>query len=143
MYNCILVGYDGSTSSRKALAKALELGRRLESRVVIATVIPRPVLLVGEYLSPDPGELERMRETVRKALEKLVGELKASGYSNSSYVVLEGDPAEELVNYARENQCNLIVVGRRGQGGLERLILGSISQKVVSMARGIDVLVVG
>ncbi|WP_231656841.1 universal stress protein [Pyrodictium delaneyi] len=143
MYSCILVGYDGSEASRLAIEKAVGLARRLGAKLVIATVVPPPTVFLGELLIPEVTELSEIEKPARERLGKLVKEIReAAGLENVESALLVGDPAEELVNFAEASGCDLIVVGRRGRGGLERLILGSVSSKIVSISHCVDVLVV-
>ena len=51
------------------------------------------------------------------------------------HVFLEGDPASELVRYANDNLVNLIVMGTHGRTGVERLLMGSVAEKVLREAR--------
>ncbi len=142
MYTCILVGFDGSPSSRKAVDRAAELASRLGSRLLIVTVVPPPTILIGELLLPEPLPSEQLVEAVKEGLRKLAEELRSQRQGlDVETLVVEGDPAESLVETAKERGCGLIVVGRRGRGLAEKL-LGSVSSKVVSIAKGVDVLVV-
>ncbi len=143
MYDCILVGYDGSNAAKQAVVKAHSLSRLTGSKLVIATVVPPVQFLLGELMTPIPVDISSLAESAKKNLEKLVEELRAvNEEAVVEYVVLEGDPAETLVDYAKENGCGLIVVGRRGVRGVERLLLGSVSSRLVALASGVDVLVV-
>ena len=56
-------------------------------------------------------------------------------------IVLKGDPAEKIVNFAEEHNVDMIIVGSLGKGGFERLVIGSVSEKVVRHAK-VPVLVV-
>ncbi|ABM80550.1 universal stress protein [Hyperthermus butylicus] len=142
-YSCILVGYDGSNASRRAVNRAIEIAKALGSKLVIATVIPPPTVFLGELMVPEHIDMSMFEEQARKSLEALVREVReAAGLEHVKHVLLVGDQAEELVRYAEENGCDLIVVGRRGRGSLERLILGSVSSKVISLSHRVDVLVV-
>jgi nucleotide-binding universal stress UspA family protein len=49
--------------------------------------------------------------------------------------VLKGDPAEKIVNFAEEHNVDMIIVGSLGKGGFERLVIGSVSEKVVRHAK--------
>jgi len=49
--------------------------------------------------------------------------------------LVEGPPSREIVAYATENDCDLIVMGTHGRGGLNRLLLGSVAERVVRSAR--------
>ena len=141
-YTRILVGYDGSEASKRAVMRAVELARKLGAKLTVATVLPPPVIFLGELMVPESVDIKSLEEPARKELEKLVTEIRETSSIEADYAILMGDPAEELVSSAEENNYNLIVVGRRGRGGLERLLLGSVSSKVVSISKNVDVLVV-
>ncbi len=141
-YRCLVIGYDGSSSSRRAVTRGVELARLLGVPAYIVTVVQQPALVLGEYLTPSPGEVSRIVKAVREALAKLVSELEAAGYRNVYCDVVEGEPAHALVDYARSRGCGLIVVGRRGASRIDLFVAGSVASKLVTYARGIDVLVV-
>jgi len=142
-YECILVGYDGSSASKKAVIRALRLARLSSAKLVVVTVIPPIQFLLGEMLTPIPIDTGSLIENSRESLERLVKELReVNEYPAIEYDILEGDPAETLADYAKEKNCDLIVVGRRGMGRVERALLGSVSSRLVSLAQGVDVLVV-
>ena len=142
IYKNILVGYDGSEASRKAVEKATKIAKTFGAKLILVTVIPSPVPLVGELLVPSTARSTEAVETAKRELEKMARELSEIHEINVEYQVLQGDPAEELTRYAEEKGCDLIVVGRRGAGRLERLLLGSVSEKVIRLAKKADVLVV-
>ncbi|HIP66061.1 MAG TPA: universal stress protein [Pyrodictium sp.] len=142
VYKNILVGYDGSEASRKAVEKATKIAKIFGAKLILVTVIPSPVPLVGELLVPSTAKSTEAVETAKRELEKMARELSEIHEINVEYQVLQGDPAEELTRYAEEKGCDLIVVGRRGAGKLERLLLGSVSEKVIRLAKKADVLVV-
>lgn len=142
VYKNILVGYDGSRASRKAVEKATKITKVFGAKLILVTVIPSPVPLVGELLVPSTFELKEAIETAKRELEKMARELSEIHEINVEYRVLQGDPAEELTRYAEEKGCDLIIVGRRGAGRLGRLLLGSVSEKVIRLAKEADVLVV-
>ncbi len=67
-------------------------------------------------------------------LEQAEASARQCGVSNIDSRALQGDPAEEVVAYARDQQADLIVCGNRGFGKLKTLLLGSISHKIAQMA---------
>ncbi len=67
-------------------------------------------------------------------LEQAEASARQCGVSNIDSRALQGDPAEEVVTYARDQQADLIVCGNRGFGKLKTLLLGSISHKIAQMA---------
>lgn len=115
----ILVGYDGSEAGQRALAAAADLAG-------YGSVLT--VLSVADGQAVD-GLLDDAREQL---LRRQV---------SAHYVSRTGDPARELIEASRELESDLIVVGRRQQSQLRRLVLGSVSTEVVNQA-SCDVLVV-
>ncbi len=142
MYNCILVGFDGSEASKRAVERAAEIAEKLGAKLKIVTVVPPPTVFLGELLLPEVIPSEDVVKAVREGLEKLAQEIRGKHASLAVETdVVEGDPAEGLLEAAKSSGCGLIVVGRRGRGLAEKL-LGSVSAKLVQKASGVDVLVV-
>jgi nucleotide-binding universal stress UspA family protein len=115
----ILVGYDGSETGRRALHAAADLVGYGSTLTVVSVADGQAV----------DGLLDDAREQL---LRRNV---------TADYVSRSGNPAEELADACRELESDLIVVGRREQGALRRLVLGSVSAQVVNRAP-CDVLVV-
>ena len=123
----ILLAYDGSDHSRKALDKATEMAGE-EDEIVVLYVIP--AALIEEFKDVDP-EVSRAkaREIVNEAVDRIKArEKRATG------MVHEGDVAEEIINFAGELQCNLIIIGSKGVSKIGRFSLGSVAEKVARHA---------
>ncbi|HSC49640.1 MAG TPA: universal stress protein [Gaiellaceae bacterium] len=124
----ILVGFDGSTNAHRGLEEALALAKPdTRITVVAAAQTPAPpgqVLPVGAE-----GREERERE-----LEDARRHLAEAG-REAELVVVPGAPADVLVEEAAKRGADLIVVGRRGLSGAERLAMGSVSAKVARTAQ--------
>jgi nucleotide-binding universal stress UspA family protein len=116
----IVVGYDGSEAAQRALDAAAGLAGYGSTLSVVA------VSRRGD------GEAR----VLDGARERLLSRHMAAGY-----LAPVGDPAEQLIGVARELDADLLVVGRRDQSAVKRLMLGSVSAKVLSGAP-CDVLVV-
>jgi nucleotide-binding universal stress UspA family protein len=116
----ILVGFDGSDAARRALDAAASLVGYGSTLAVVS---------VGPEGRPVP------RRPLVEARDRLLTQ-----QIQASYLEQVGDPAEQLVQTARELDVDLVVVGRR-KSSLQRLVLGSVSAKVVRRAP-CDVLVV-
>jgi nucleotide-binding universal stress UspA family protein len=125
----ILVGYDGSVGSEKALEAALALSDGTDSKVL--------VLSVARPSEPESTEsattLDAAREELKKALSRLRGRVQQNGIQIETQVAV-GHPAEEILRNAEQNQVDLIVVGHRGISAIKELTLGSISEHVLSHA---------
>jgi nucleotide-binding universal stress UspA family protein len=123
----IIIGYDGSEHSRRALEVAAVFANGSTIKVVCAVTVPA----AGGHGSPgaDPEEvLERNRELAEARdffRSKGFAVETAEGY---------GDAADVLINEARESNADLIVVGTRSLNPVAELLLGSVSTKVVHHA---------
>lgn len=137
----VLVAYDGSAQAQSALDRAADLVRStLGARLSIAYVYQIPNFVVGEAIvvAPVRMDLEQLSDAER-ILED--ARARASGVPIEASALLQGDPAEALLEYADEHRADLIVIGSRGFGTLKELFLGSVSHYVVQHAT-IPVLVI-
>jgi len=126
--NQILVATDGSENGRHALEEAVELAAAAGARLTVVYVRPAPLPLLGEpvYQRSLSAELRHANETVAIA----TGVAHTAGVEAEAEV-LEGDPAERIVELARLRDVDLIVVGSRGLGAIAGALLGSVSRGVV------------
>ena len=135
VFSNILVGVDGSESSKKALQKAIDLAKALNATLHIVSVVKPIELAAIDYIPPEDIE-EYEHEQIEK-IKPCLNEAKKLAEENGlkpNVKILEGDPAEELMDYADDNNCDLIVVGYRGKGGFKRLLLGSTANNLVKYA---------
>ena len=144
----ILVGYDGTRSAEKALERATEFARAFGAKVIVISVVaPEPVDAGGAFgLSPystyEPGRIDpRADEAVWQQHRTEVESFLGKAGVESGFVGVVGEPVGEIVDAASGVGADLIVVGTREPGFLERLLGGSISQGVARHA-GCDVLIV-
>ena len=130
----IVVGYDGSDPSKRALERAAELAGGGTVTVVSAVHVMPPVGRAAVQIDPD--EIAERRQELSEANALLTGKGIAAKMVES-----HGDPAEGIVETAKETGADLVVVGTRGANLASRVLLGSVSTKVVHEAP-CDVLVV-
>lgn len=126
----ILVGYDASAESEKALEVALALGECTNSKVLVLAVA-RPS--EPEMSGKAAALLDAAREQLERTLSQLRGRVQQNGIRIETQVAV-GHPAEEIISKAREDHADLIVVGHRSTPSLDQLTLGSISEQVLSHA---------
>lgn len=127
----ILVAYDGSDLSKKALHKAIELAKFSELiEIEVLHVVSPPTPYMGyEYVST-ANIIELSMEQGRKTLQQAENVL--AGISNKwNKVIHRGYPAEVILDYAKTSGCDLIIIGSRGLSGLKEFFLGSVSHNVV------------
>lgn len=132
------VGYDGSEHADRALDRAVEIATSMKAslRVVCAAKIVGGAHPRGGVSPVDPGDAEVLAES----LEKARGRLADAGVP-VQMVEGHGDPADIIIEDAKENGAGLIVVGTHGKGFTKRLVAGSVSTKVAQHAE-CDVLIV-
>jgi len=141
VYKRVLVGIDWSEASLKAARRAAELASRLGAEVTLLTVVPPPAVFLGELLTPQVIDTTPLVQAARERLDEFSKKLKEEYKVEVDYAVMLGDPADTLVEYAVSGGFDLLVMGRRGLSGLDRLFLGSVTKKVLERTK-IDVLVV-
>ncbi|MFC0523041.1 universal stress protein [Pontibacillus salicampi] len=125
----ILVAYDGSTLSKKALQEAMAKAReRQDTEVHVVTVInpTGPFTNVAVYKSIE----EDLRKESKVELEKVEEEFRHVNHPIKTEV-LAGNAGAEICKYARAQDMSLIMVGSRGLGNVKELFLGSVSHNVV------------
>ncbi|MGC8994024.1 MAG: universal stress protein, partial [Pyrobaculum sp.] len=123
----ILIAYDGSDHAKKAVEHAVALAKAFGASIHIITV------------ATDPSQISL--EKARRIAGEAAKAVQSQGLQVEEVAVRSGTPADEILNYAEEKEVDLIVMGSRGLSALQRLVLGSVSQAVVSRAR-VPVLVV-
>lgn len=133
----IVVGYDGTEASQRALARAGELAKAFGSSVVVTSVSSVMTGTSRGGGSVDPTDSPEEHDAL---LEDARGKLSEAGVAAES-VLGVGDPAEAIVALAEERGADLIVVGTREPGFWERLLGNSVSASVQRHAR-CDVLIV-
>ncbi|MDA8331067.1 MAG: universal stress protein [Candidatus Dormibacteraeota bacterium] len=131
----LVVGVDGSESSRRAPSWALEEAalRSLAVRVVGVAQIHIMAPSVPGYPYADQRLVDDLLEATRKTVTDEVSAVNREGSISVSVEVLMGVPAEILTDMSKD--AAMLVVGSRGRGGFSGLLLGSVSQQCVSHAK--------
>jgi nucleotide-binding universal stress UspA family protein len=132
MYERILVALDGSELADQVLPHVQALAEAFGSNIVLMWV-NAPLTSSSVAASPpqDPTLVHRLEQQAPAGhLTRIADELGAKGYA----VAVEqptGDPAREIIHYARSTGVDLIAMTTHGRGGLQRLVMGSIAAEVV------------
>ena len=123
----ILLAYDGSEESKRALDAAAALGG--EGANVLVVTVAQPLSTVGFDTVPNPFSEEEQTEIVEEAIDLLTEKGE-----NPVAVRPVGSRVEEIVGTAQDWDADLIVIGTRGYGLLGRMLFGSTSRGVVGRA---------
>lgn len=126
----ILFATDFSQSSEKALAYVKKLAHHFGSVVTAVHVID----LTLATRSPEATmgySMPGLREVGEEGIRRVRHELRQDHITENGVVLTGGNPAAELVDYAREVKPDLIVMGTRGKGNLERFVVGSTAEDVL------------
>jgi nucleotide-binding universal stress UspA family protein len=137
-YRKILVAYDGSSSAKNALSLASQLAREDKSWIKVLAVVP-----------PYQGDLELIgvsdiKEAITGPGQELLTEARQLADREGVHILTnleQGEPYEQIVHVAEEENCDLIIMGRRGKGKMERALIGSVTARVIGHTNK-DVLVI-
>ena len=129
----ILVGIDGSEPAAKAAQMAAEIAIRFGARVTLAYVVPRLLLPPDAYGLTVADVEQEHHAYAEKLLAHAVAQLGESGVQADTRV-LTGPPAESLAEAAQASDVDLVVAGSRGRGAVHRMLLGSVSDRLVHIS---------
>jgi nucleotide-binding universal stress UspA family protein len=133
----ILIGVDDSPHSHAAVEFVRKMTWPRESRVVVLSVV-RPVIGVyAEAYVPAASYVEEMRDDLVRFHQETVAsaerDLQTTGLKTEARI-LHGDPRTALVEAARAEKADLVVVGSHGHTGITKLVMGSVASYVVAHA---------
>jgi nucleotide-binding universal stress UspA family protein len=137
MYQKILITTDGSDVSRHTACAGVELARQLQARVLVLYVAPvyqYPVYV--EIVPPAyPSEEEymaHMQQIGEQHTASIVAAARNAGLESESVTAFADGAALKIVEVADEHNCDLIFIGSHGRSGWGQLLLGSVTNKVLS-----------
>lgn len=135
MFSKLLVPVDGSENSFRALEAAIFLSKRIEAHITALNVMDKPPTV---YIHPQK-ELETLLKNYRIQSEQILEKCEELGDNNGveiKKVIMEGDVASKIIQYAAKEIFDMVVMGRRGSGRFKELVLGSVSEKVLHQTKG-------
>lgn len=147
MYKHILLPLDGSEFSMKAVAQGIDLAKAVSAKVTFITVVPhfRLAVTIG-HSSEIVRKLEKDHEAeARKHADELLSKVEADaekkGVACDRIVVVDDSPHDQIIAAAEKANCDLVVMASHGRRGLDAVLLGSETIKVLTHSK-IPVLVV-
>ncbi len=134
MYKKILVPLDGSPLAEKALDHAIKLAKIFDSEIVLFQVVHfMPIYGSPELVAPLIVD-EKQKEFAEKYLARLSRRWRAKALRSGRLVKTGQQVAVEIIDFAKENGIDLIVMCTRGRSGISRWVLGSTAHKVLIKA---------
>jgi nucleotide-binding universal stress UspA family protein len=127
MFDNVLIPTDGSEPTRRAMETGMELAAEHDATV-------HGVYVVEPTYVAETGQVT---ETFQRKGERIVSDVAEEAEERGLSAVTEvwtGAPHEEILDYAEENDIDVIVMGTHGRTGLGRYLLGSVTQKVVRLS---------
>jgi len=135
MFDKIMVAIDKAEITNKLLDAAVEIAHNKQTQVTLVNVsqdyVSNGMTYVPENFLEDI--LNEMEKASLEQLHQAKSKLKSAGI-NPETVHLKGDPGYEILNYARETEQQLIIIGSRGLRGVKGMMLGSVSHKVSQLS---------
>ncbi len=130
-YASILLPFDGSETSKKAMARAIEMSKTDGSQITVLYVIPRYEEMV-EFFRTDS-----IKNSLRKEAEKVIKEAEKAAKDHGVAVkteIREGHVADEIIRASETLMSDLIIMGTYGWRGVNKALIGSTSNHVVTLA---------
>jgi nucleotide-binding universal stress UspA family protein len=128
-WKTVLVATDGSANSAVAAGKALDIASSYGGRVVALSVVDVP----DEFYAEAPAVVDKLIEKAR-GYAKAVADQAGKAGVGCTEAVREGASAAAIVQLAKEEGAGVIVMGSHGRTGLARLLMGSVTEKVIGHA---------
>jgi nucleotide-binding universal stress UspA family protein len=130
MIKKIVIAYDGSDPSKKALDYAISFAEKYSAQLTVLSVVRIPEV-------PDDVETEAIIDEATDSCRREFEQMKSAFAEKNIAALFEvrvGHPADQIVSFADETKADLIVMGHRGRTEVSRWLLGSISKRVMSYA---------
>jgi nucleotide-binding universal stress UspA family protein len=126
----MLVAVDGSKCSEHAVDQAVSLGRMCNSKIYLVSVVD----IHPDNISDAPYLVDKLTEQAQEYLEKAKKKVEAASIDCETIVHTGNKPHEHIIDDAKKNKVDLIVLGTHGRTGMKQILLGSVAQKVVGLA---------
>jgi nucleotide-binding universal stress UspA family protein len=130
MHDRILVPTDGSVGTQGAVEHAIALANAFDAELHVLYVVDTNAGAVTTV----PGTLEALESAGHRSLEAVRDQASAAGVGTIEGIVSQGTPHRAILDYVDEADVDLVVMGTHGRTGLDRYLLGSVTEKVVRLS---------
>jgi nucleotide-binding universal stress UspA family protein len=128
-WKSILFATDGSKYSEIAANRAIDLAKSYGSEIKAISVVD----VTEEFMARAPGALEDLVKKAKSMVEDVKKKADSKGIKAES-IVREGDTYKVIINIAKKQKANAIIMGSHGRTGLKRLLMGSVTERVIGHA---------
>ncbi len=135
-FKSIVIATDGSPYSTTAASEAIGIAKKNNSKLTVISVVPAELATPTDVDFAATGQ-ELLGEKEMQAAEKNVKAVKEAAQKEGVAVqafVMTGKPADAIIETAKEKSADLIIVGSHGRSGIERLLMGSVAERVIVMS---------
>jgi nucleotide-binding universal stress UspA family protein len=126
----LLIASDGSEFSINAIREAINLAKICSSKLIAVSVVKTNL----EFESILPQVVEKNEQKAIKHLESIKAQAKKEGVDCTTVVTLSEEPYQDIVDHASKNNVDMIIMGTHGKTGMKRLMMGSVTAKVIGHA---------
>jgi nucleotide-binding universal stress UspA family protein len=135
MYRHILIPTDGSELAELGVAHGLALAKSLGAKVSVIFVVEPFSEMTGRFLEAAARYVELRKEQAATALDRAANAAKKAGVSCETIQVENVQPHQAIIAAAEEKGCDLIAISSHGRSGLSMLLIGSVTNKVLTQAK--------
>ncbi len=130
MYDRILLPTDGSETTDKAMRQALDIAETYDAALHVLSVVDRSAIPPDVRADMLYDELE---QSANKAVADIESKAADAGVDVETSIV-SGTPHRAILDYTEDNDIDLLVMGTHGRKGLDRYLLGSVTEKIVRLS---------
>jgi nucleotide-binding universal stress UspA family protein len=135
MYRHILIPTDGSKPAEHGAAHGLALAKSLGAKISVIFVLEPFSEMSGRFLEVAAKYAELRKEQATTVLDRTAKAAKEAGISCETIQTENGQPHQAIIAAAEEKGCDLIVMSSHGRSGLSVLLVGSVTNKVLTHAK--------
>jgi nucleotide-binding universal stress UspA family protein len=126
----LLIASDGSEFSKNAIREAINLAKICSSKLIAVSAVKTNL----EFESVLPQVVEKDEQEATKHLEWVRNQAQKEGVECETIVSLGEEPYQDIIDQASKNKVNMIIMGTHGRTGMKRLMMGSVTAKVIGHA---------
>ena len=135
MYSHILIPTDGSELAERGVAHGMALAKSLGATVSVIFVVEPFSEVSSRFLEAVVAYVEFRKQQATSVLDRVANEAKTAGISCQTIQVESGQPHQAIIAAAENKGCDLIVMSSHGRSGVSMLLIGSVTNKVLTLAK--------